>query len=206
MRRLVIDSATRACSVALFEDDKLLDSRFELIGRGHAERLVPMIASLPDKGRADRIYVDVGPGSFTGVRIGIATARALALVWDVDVVGYGSLVLTAAGADIEAGSRIAVVMNGGHGEYFVAEFDDMLREIVAPLSMAPERAAELCKAERVIGDRAEQFVGLRGFGVAQDACPNASNHAKIMHLAPLDCRPLYGREPDARVARHVGAP
>jgi tRNA threonylcarbamoyladenosine biosynthesis protein TsaB len=57
VRRLVIDTATRACSVALFEEDRLVDARHEVIGRGHAERLVPMIAELPDRGRADAISV-----------------------------------------------------------------------------------------------------------------------------------------------------
>ena len=57
MRTLVIDSATEACSVGLFEDGRLLAGAFEVIGRGHAERLVPMIAGLPGKGRAERVVV-----------------------------------------------------------------------------------------------------------------------------------------------------
>ena len=83
MRTLAIDCATEVCSAALFDGAKLLDGRCETIGRGHAERLVPMIAELPDKGRADRILVSLGPGSFTGVRIGLAAARALGLAWGV---------------------------------------------------------------------------------------------------------------------------
>ena len=74
MRTLVIDTATKACSVALFEGETLSASRFEVIGRGHAERLLPLIAQLPEKGRADRIVVHVGPGSFTGILIGVAAA------------------------------------------------------------------------------------------------------------------------------------
>ena len=96
MRTLVIDSATEACSVALFEDGALLAGACEVIGRGHAERLVPMIAELPDKGRAERIVVSLGPGSFTGVRIGLAAARALGLAWQAEVLGYPTLALVAA--------------------------------------------------------------------------------------------------------------
>ncbi|MBC7985373.1 MAG: tRNA (adenosine(37)-N6)-threonylcarbamoyltransferase complex dimerization subunit type 1 TsaB, partial [Sphingomonadaceae bacterium] len=62
---LVIDTATEACSVALFDGEALVAERHEMVGRGHAERLIPMIAELPGKGRADRILVDCGPGSFT---------------------------------------------------------------------------------------------------------------------------------------------
>ena len=81
MRSLAIETATEACSVALFDGDKVVDGRHEVLGRGHAERLVPMIAELPDKGRAQRILVSLGPGSFTGVRIGLAVARALGIAW-----------------------------------------------------------------------------------------------------------------------------
>ncbi len=91
MRTLVIDCATEACSVALFDQDILLSGDFRKLGRGHAEHLVPMIAALPDRGRAARIAVALGPGSFTGVRVGLAAARALALVWQAELVGYSTL-------------------------------------------------------------------------------------------------------------------
>ena len=88
-RTLVIDTATAACSVALIAGDQVIDRRHEVVGRGHAERLVPMIAELglggPGGGRAERILVDCGPGSFTGIRVGIAAARGLAIGWGVPV-------------------------------------------------------------------------------------------------------------------------
>src|ERR1700749_3197879 len=92
---LVIETATAACSVALIEDGRTAAERPEVVGRGHAERLLPMIAELPEGGRADHVLVDVGPGSFTGIRVGIAAARGLALGWGTSVSGYSSLALLA---------------------------------------------------------------------------------------------------------------
>ena len=119
MRILVIDSATEACSVALFDGGTLVDGAYEVIGRGHAERLVPMIAELPDKGHADRVVVSLGPGSFTGVRIGLAAARALGLAWKAEVLGYPTLALVAAMAFARRPGPLTECMTGGHGEWIV---------------------------------------------------------------------------------------
>jgi tRNA threonylcarbamoyladenosine biosynthesis protein TsaB len=93
---LVIDSATAACSVALVDGERLLDERHELVGRGHAERLVPMVAELLGGRRPSAIAVDCGPGSFTGLRVGLAAAHGLAIGWRVPLTGYSSLALIAA--------------------------------------------------------------------------------------------------------------
>ena len=95
MRHLIIDTATQALSLALFEDGKLIGRRHDVIGRGHSEQLLPAIAALPDGGRADAISVGVGPGSFTGIRVGIAAARALAFGWGAKVDGFSSIALAA---------------------------------------------------------------------------------------------------------------
>ena len=120
MRTLVLDTATPALTLALWDGGTMLAGVHEVIGRGHAERLVPAIATLPDGGRADRIVVGVGPGSFTGIRVGVAAARALGLAWDAEVVGLSTLALLAAAAP-GAGPVLAAV-NGGHGEAFVQVF------------------------------------------------------------------------------------
>src|SRR3546814_12014726 len=91
-----------------------------MVGRGHAERLIPMIGELLQGRRPGRILVDCGPGSFTGVRVGIAAARALALGWQVPVSGSSALTLIAAsGFSIHDGPATAVVMAGGHGPPFI---------------------------------------------------------------------------------------
>lgn len=85
---LSISTAHNICSAALIDDDIVIGRRHETVGRGHAERLVPMIGELPGGGRADVITVDIGPGSYTGIRVGVAAARALGLAWGVAVGGF----------------------------------------------------------------------------------------------------------------------
>ena len=93
MLTLAIDCTTEACSVALFGGDKCLAGELRLLGRGHAEQLIPMIADLPGRGHAQRIVVAMGPGSFTGLRVGLAAARALAFAWNAELLGYPTLSL-----------------------------------------------------------------------------------------------------------------
>ena len=119
---LAIDTSTAACSAALFDGaGRCVAQRDELIGRGHSERLVPMIEELLEGRVADRILVGVGPGSFTGIRVGIAAAQGLAIGWDAKLSGMSSLALIAAGGAGEG--PVAAAMHGGHGELLVQQFD-----------------------------------------------------------------------------------
>jgi tRNA threonylcarbamoyladenosine biosynthesis protein TsaB len=202
MRRLIIDTATRACSVALFEDDACIASAYEEIGRGHAERLVPMIAELPDRGRADIIHVNVGPGSFTGIRVGVSAARALAMAWKVECQGYANLELIAAmvvklDTPMEA---FDVVMIGGHGEYFVQSFDaDGLSNDAKPISIPIDQALAQLKCQYIVGDAADQFVTARGWGKAITALPDAKYWHFLPKGAVLPPSPFYGRGADAKL-------
>jgi tRNA threonylcarbamoyl adenosine modification protein YeaZ len=201
MRTLAIDSATEACSVALLDDGALVAGAFEVIGRGHAERLVPMIAELPGKGRADRIVVSLGPGSFTGVRIGLAAARALGLAWRVDVLGYPTLALVAAMARKERAEPVTVCMTGGHGEWFVQDFGtDGLPEHEVR-SQKPDLARHDAHYAFAAGSKARDLLQGDGPGLtALDLLPDA----RCLPLLPealltADLAPLYGRPPDARL-------
>ncbi len=201
MRTLVIDSATEACSVALFNADALLAGAWRLLGRGHAEQLVPMIAALPGKGRADRIAVALGPGSFTGVRVGLAAARALALAWGIPAVGYATLDLIAAQARAgRGGQALAVATTGGHGEWFVARYDAAGGALGPLASLTPAAAAVQIGEAVVAGSQAEALVALREHGEAVPLLPDARCFALLADTAlTLDLRPIYGRAPDARL-------
>ena len=74
-----------------------------------------MIAALPGKGRAERIVVSLGPGSFTGIRVGIAAARGLALAWQAEIFGYPTMALIAAQAMAARGPRARCVEFTGVG-------------------------------------------------------------------------------------------
>lgn len=211
MRMLAIETATEACSVALFDDGKLLDARHETIGRGHVERLVPMIAELSGRGRANQIRVSLGPGSFTGTRVGIAAARALGIAWGAEVLGYPTLALAAAmtgqtGAeapgslDIREPGDILICMAGGHGEWLVQPFSPALYPVAPWRSLPPGDAAAQYDQAIVAGSRASEFVALRGHGEAVPLLPNAAWVGAVnSSLLSSEVHPIYGRPPDARL-------
>ncbi|MEP7351326.1 MAG: tRNA (adenosine(37)-N6)-threonylcarbamoyltransferase complex dimerization subunit type 1 TsaB [Sphingorhabdus sp.] len=203
MRTLVIDTATRACSVALYDGAHIIASHYEVIGRGHAERLLPLIAELPNCGKSDQVVVNVGPGSFTGIRVGVAAARALGLAWGVPVIGYGSLNLVAAMARAEANDNnaIDVVMSGGHGEYFCESFDSNGVSQAQVVSLTPVEAAKQSFATTVAGDVAADVVAKRGDGVVIDLLPDASSWHLISSVPALPASPIYGRAPDAKLPK-----
>jgi len=196
---LVIDSATASCSAALIDrDGGLVEERHELVGRGHAERLLPMIAELLDGRVPAAILVDCGPGSFTGVRVGLAAAHGLAIGWKVPLAGYSSLAAIAAAASNEG--EVGVALVGGHGELFVQSYGgDPLAPLDELRSLAPADAAAAVSAELVLGSGAEALVAARGSGRWRDALPRAAD-ARLLpsSLRSLAPRPIYGRAPDAK--------
>lgn len=199
MRLLAIETSGEACSVALFEDGELLDARHETIGRGHAERLVPMIGELPGRGRADEIRVSLGPGSFTGVRIGLAAARALGLAWGAKVRGYPTLALIAAMA--REGGEVGVCMNGGHGEWFVQGFEADGQPATKLVSLPPQEAVTNLQARSIAGNRAVQFAGLAPNPIdAIELVADARHVLAVPEGLITDVlSPIYGRAPDAKL-------
>ncbi len=202
---LAIDTATAACSVALIDGRDVRFSVSETVGRGHAERLVPMVeALLREAGgvRPHAILVDCGPGSFTGVRVGLAAAIGMGMGWNIPVSGCSSMALVAAArfAADPALRECAVALTGGHGELFVQRFAaPPFRATGDLVSLPPVEAARFAPETVVAGSGAMALVEARGNGEAIEILPDAASAGLLpAAFTTLPARPIYGRPPDAK--------
>jgi len=208
MITLAIDTCLTACSVAVLDGDTVLATASEPMARGHQERLAPltrevMRAAGLDFGAIERIGVTVGPGSFTGLRVGLAFAKGLALALDRPCVGVGSLEALAAGL-LADGVRAAVI-DAGRGRVFLQIFEGEAA-IVAPDSLeiatAAARLAELVQAGdlTLTGPGAALLCGVApGARIIDQAAPSPVVVAKLAaRSAVTPPRPLYLRAPDAK--------
>ncbi|WP_312119388.1 tRNA (adenosine(37)-N6)-threonylcarbamoyltransferase complex dimerization subunit type 1 TsaB [Kosakonia cowanii] len=127
MRILAIDTATEACSVALWNDGTTF-AHFELCPREHTQRILPLVrAALADADvkltDLDALAFGRGPGSFTGVRIGIGIAQGLALGADLPMIGVSTLATMAQGAWRKTGAtRVLAAIDARMGEVYWAEY------------------------------------------------------------------------------------
>lgn len=205
MRVLVIETATAACSAALIDEGVVVAEAHEVVGRGHAERLLPLIAALPGGGRAEAIWVDVGPGSFTGIRVGLAAARGLALGWGVPVSGFQSTAVLAAAALAQNGApaALAAVLEGGHGEVFMQSFAaDPFRATGPMASLTPQAALAALNGLGAVGGGVKYLAALDPALPSSEALPRAAD-ARLLPASfkALPPSPRYGRPPDAVPAR-----
>lgn len=186
---LVIDTAGAALSVALIDGDALIAEHHEVIGRGHAETVVGVVARLvAGRGAEVRgILVDVGPGSFTGVRIGVAAARALGLAWDVPVAGVGALALVAAAAfALDPADSVVAVADAGRGRVYWQRFD-RAGGAAGPAEASVPAAVVVPAGAVVAGSGAADVAG-RIVAVLHPRAADARRLALSARLAPL---PLY---------------
>jgi tRNA threonylcarbamoyl adenosine modification protein YeaZ len=219
MRLLAIDTALDACSVAVLDrsgDAERLTLLCEVLGRGHAERLMGMIgevmaeASLPFAA-LDRIAVTAGPGSFTGLRVGLSAARGIALVVGAPAVGVGTLDALAEMARREAGEPCPVfaVLEAKGPEIYGQGFDADGMPLGEPVAMAAAGfARELPAGARLAGGGAAKLVAASGrsdFRILHEATwPDIASVARLGAAADPSARPpepLYLRPPDAAPAR-----
>ncbi|WP_174286974.1 tRNA (adenosine(37)-N6)-threonylcarbamoyltransferase complex dimerization subunit type 1 TsaB [Sphingomonas bacterium] len=201
MRTLVIETATAACSIALIEGPDVIARAHDVVGRGHAERLVSMIADLPEGGRADGVLVDCGPGSFTGIRVGLAAALGLSLGWHADLAGFSSLAIVAAAGIAQRGAALAVVLEGGHGEVFMQAYSSMLVPLAPLVSLKPADAVAAIGGLPAIGNGVRHLIAVDPSIDAVDTLPDAADAVLLpARLRDLPPRPIYGRAPDAKPA------
>ncbi len=223
---LGLDTATPATVVGLrLACGRTLQARDDPDARqrpGHATRLLPLANELLVEAHIDwpeleRIAVGVGPGTFTGLRIGIATARGSAQSLGVELVGVSSLRALANGADKEA-QRVLAAIDARRGEVFIAAYDDG-QELIAPRAVSPDGVAELLESA-AIDTQAEQWLALgdgailyreaferAGMHVAEDRCEHHRIQAyaicELGEQAPESAEavlPDYRRRPDAEIA------
>jgi tRNA threonylcarbamoyladenosine biosynthesis protein TsaB len=161
MRILAIDTALGATSAGIFDLDSLecVASETLVMERGQAEALVPLVGRLISGveggfSSISRIAVTVGPGSFTGLRIGIAAARGFALACEVPVVGVSTLAAYAAPfVSLGENTIIAVAIDARHGEVYFQVFAPGGRTVVGARALSAREAA------RAIGSGPAQLVG-----------------------------------------------
>ncbi|MBR6412574.1 MAG: tRNA (adenosine(37)-N6)-threonylcarbamoyltransferase complex dimerization subunit type 1 TsaB [Alphaproteobacteria bacterium] len=122
---LALDTTENSISVALIETDKVLAHQYQEMERGQGEALIPMIQEVLKKAKRDfkkvtKVAVAVGPGSFTGVRIGLATARGIGLALNIPVAGITSFEAAA----LETKGKVLVVLDTKRGDFFTQTFQD----------------------------------------------------------------------------------
>lgn len=214
---LAFDTTQGACSAAICHAGTLLAQRIEFMQRGHAEHLLPMVEAVRRQAGIgfqdlDLIAVTVGPGTFTGVRVGLAAARALALVHNLSVLGVGTLELLARPAVLTGaragGGGIIAAIDARRGELYAQVFDGTgaaLTEAAAgpadqftmPPGLAPGRIVGTGAALlgvvlpqwRVIGDIVQPDAA-----VLAQAAETWRHRARMQPPAPV-----YLRAPDAKL-------
>jgi len=207
MRVLAIDTALEACSAAVLDTERTGVTAHESrpMARGHAEALIPLIARVLERAQLtfseiDRIAVTTGPGSFTGLRVGISAARGIALATGKPAVGLSTLAAFAAPL-IAADDTLPVVavIDARHDHVYLQVFGPGGRTIVAP------RLVPLREALRVAATGAPRLTGtaarMRAALVDQRSSPDIDWVARLGAAAVetgSPPKPLYLRAPDAQ--------
>lgn len=222
MNILAFDTAMAACSAAVVRCDgaetQVLAEHHEPRTRGHAEVLAPLIREVMTKAAVvfedlDRIAVTVGPGTFTGVRIGVATARGMAVASGLPVVGITTLeaVAAAAAKSPQAKDRpIACVFDARRGEVYVQCFSHSLTPLTQARALSYRDAYDLIAPHRplLVGtgmDLLKPVDGSDALAAPEPPLAEQPTAATVAELAALRTtpaeppEPLYLRPPDAKL-------
>lgn len=211
MKVLALDTCLNACSVAVWEDGQTAAAASEPMARGHQERLAPLVGELMDQAGwvfadLDRIAVTVGPGSFTGLRVGLAFAKGLALALGKPCFGVGTLEALAMSRG--AAGLVAACIDAHRGQVYLQVFSDghaVMAPDVLPVELATARLIELYAGgpASLIGSGASLLQRALPLARAEPyALPDPAAVAALAAgaRAPFPPpRPLYLRAPDARL-------
>jgi tRNA threonylcarbamoyl adenosine modification protein YeaZ len=205
---------TSCCDIEVFTD------------RRHAEEISPRLQELLATagvaiGDLDRLVIDVGPGRFTGLRVGLASVRALGFALDIPLIGLTSLAVVAASTEVDAGAVTAVI-DARRNEVFQQTFDGGLPvteavvgrpEDLAPTSVGAASSdtgsARTASAGAVAGDGVDRYLDIyqaaaanSGVAVLTERHPRAAVMLSMSQSLPgvpgTEIQPLYLRDPDAK--------
>ena len=209
MKLLALDTSMQACSAAVLVKNGrqiTVHNLFERLGRGHAERLMPMVdevlalATIHVK-ELDRLAVSTGPGTFTGVRIGLAAARGLALALKLPLVGENSLRLIAAdtfaNASLQPGSLVGVVMDARRDQLYFQLFDEH-----GPVDQSGPRLLFPQQVDKFLPSGRNIFLVGSGLSLLHSHLDKTTR--KIIHLSDFRAgRPQPDAAHLARLAVHI---
>jgi len=212
VRILAVDTALGACSVALLENDRLIAHIFEPMERGHAERLAPMVDEAMKQAGVEfaalnRLAVTVGPGTFTGQRVGLAFMRGLRLALHIPLTGVTTLEVMAMAAMAETGSpKAAAIHDARRAEAYLLLRDGetvVQPPMVLPFADAMTRIAAFgaCALAGTGAALAHEKLG-DDFALSVVRQPDALWVARLAKKYPVPDDapgPLYLRAPDAKL-------
>ena len=206
---LALDASGPAISVAVMRDGTVLAHHREALARGHAERLPPalaatMAASGCDFTALDAIAVTIGPGSFTGIRVGLAAARGLGFALARPVLGITTLAAVAHGlGEAErAGRPVLALIDSKRADVFAQRFDSDLAPLGSPQAVPVADLADLVRPPLIVTGDAATLIAPRDGIILAPAAPDARIVAALAAAGwargdKLTAAPLYLRPPDA---------
>lgn len=221
LRILAIDTALEACAacVATDDSDDLLAEESMPLVRGHAEALLPLIERVMARVEGgfeglDRVAVTVGPGSYTGLRVGLSAARAIGLAAGIPVVGVTTLsALLAPQLALNGDDTVAAAIDARHGAVYLQAMSVREGTVIPPRHIALEEAVTLLGKRRAIltGSGAPALAAAAAAAglsveVAETGAPQIAWVASLGLVADPDQalpRPLYLRGPDAQPQQHA---
>lgn len=197
---LALDTATAASSVAACDGGTVLAQRCEWMAKGQAERIVPMLAEVTAEAgwsfaEIELIATTLGPGSFTGIRAGLAVARALALATGIPTVGVSTL--EAMAAVVDDGTGVVCVIAGRQGSIFAQRFPDGEAQVLRQ----DDVAALLRVGDRLLADDTTALAGAEPVRIDGVAVARAALRQVACGRQPgagTSLRPLYLRDSGAR--------